>query len=209
MVNKRGPGRPGRRAGSSDTRAEILRAARIRFTGAGYAAATMRAIADDAGVDPALISYFFKSKQQLFGEAFALRANPVQVIAGEVDAPIAELPQRLLSALVQTWDDPQNRPTLLTIAQAGGEATGFALTRGFVEEALAQPIADRLQSRDVEPEMARTASAVLVTALVGVIYARYVLEVDVVAQMPGEDFVAAYTPVVRAALTGCLPPATD
>jgi AcrR family transcriptional regulator len=207
VVNKR---RPGRRAGSSDTRAEILRAARARFTEVGYAAATMRAIATDAGVDAALISYFFGSKQQLFGEAFALRANPVQVIAGEVDAPIPELPGRLLSALITTWDDPQNRPALLTIASAGGEAKGFALTRGFVEEALARPVADRVQACGVEPEVARTAAAVLVTALVGVIYARYVLEVDAVAQMSGADFVDAYTPVVRAAFTGCLPqPAAD
>ena len=207
MVNKR---RPGRRGGNSDTREQILRAARARFTEAGYAAATMRAIAADAGVDAALITYFFGSKQQLFGEAFALRANPVQVIAAEVDAPIAELPRRLLSALVATWDDPQNRPTLLTIAQAGGEATGFALTRGFVEEALARPVADALQARGVESGAAATASAVLVTALVGVIYARYVLEVDVVAQLSGAEFVDVYTPVVQAAFSNCLPQsATD
>jgi AcrR family transcriptional regulator len=203
-MNKRTSGRrPGRRTGGPDTRAEILRVARARFIDVGYRAATMRMIAADAGVDPALISYFFGSKQDLFGEAFALRANPVAVIADQIDGPIADLPRRLLTVLVQTWDDPENRPTLLAIAHAGGGGESPALTRGFVEEALDGPVAARLQQEGVPAEDARQCSAMLVTQLVGVIYARYVLEVESVAALPKEAFIDAYSPVVSAALDRC------
>lgn len=197
--------RPGRRSGRSDTREQILRAARARFTEVGYRAATMRSIAADVGVDPALISYFFGSKQQLFGAAFALRANPVMVISEQIAGPLVALPERLLTALVNTWDDPDNRPTLLAIAQSGDGAEGFALTRGFVEEALATPILDRLLVESVSAADARRGSAMLATTLVGVIYARYVLAVDAAAEMSQEAFIAGYLPVVRAALSGCVP----
>ncbi|WP_199255541.1 TetR/AcrR family transcriptional regulator [Mycolicibacterium mengxianglii] len=199
--------RPGRRSGQSDTRAQILDAARTRFTQVGYRAATMRAIATDVGVDPALISYFFGSKEQLFGAAFELRANPAMVISGQIAGPLAALPERLLTALVHTWDDPANRSTLLTIAQTGDDAGGFALTRGFVEEALEKPILDRLLAEGVPAGDARRASAMLATTLVGVIYARYVLAIDAAAEVPGDAFIAGYLPVVRAALSGCVPSA--
>jgi AcrR family transcriptional regulator len=199
--------RPGRRSGQSDTREQILRAARKRFTEVGYRGATMRAIAADVGVDPALISYFFGSKQQLFGAAFELRANPVMVISEQIAGPVAALPERLLTALVNTWDDPDNRPTLLAIAQSGDGSEGFALTRGFVEEALAKPILDRLLEEGVSAADARQGSAMLATTLVGVIYARYVLAVDAAAEVPREAFIAGYLPVVRAALSGCQPSA--
>jgi AcrR family transcriptional regulator len=200
-MNKRPAARrPGRRTGGGDTRAEILRAARARFIDVGYRAATMRMIAADAAVDPALISYFFGSKQELFGEAFALRANPVAVIANQIDGPIAELPRRLLTALVQTWDEPENRPTLLAIAHAGGGGESPALTRGFGEEALYGPVVARLCDEGVPSSDARHCGATLVTALVGVIYARYVLAVASVAAMPPDTFIDAFTPTLTAAL---------
>jgi AcrR family transcriptional regulator len=205
VVNKKSASkRPGRRTGGSDSRADILEAARNRFVEVGFRAATMRMIAADAGVDPALISYFFGSKQALFGEAFALRANPVAVIAEQISGPVADLPRRLLTALVHTWDDPENRPTLLAIAHAGGGGESPALTRGFVEAALYAPLAARLGAEGVPVEEARRCSAVLVTQLVGVIYTRYALEVASVAAMPTQEFIDAYTPAVSAAFDGCV-----
>jgi AcrR family transcriptional regulator len=205
VVNNTGrPRRPGRRTGGPDTRAEILRAARTRFIDVGYRAATMRMIAADADVDPALISYFFGSKQELFGEAFALRANPVAVIAEQIEGTIDELPQRLLTVLVQTWDEPDNRPTLLAIAHAGGGGESPALTRGFVEEALEAPVVATLCEHGVPGEDARQCSALLVTQLVGVIYARYVLAVDSVAAMSQEAFIDAFAPAVNLAFKECL-----
>ena len=204
MNNRPAARRPGRRTGGADTRAEILRAARARFIDVGYRAATMRMIAADADVDPALISYFFGSKQDLFGEVFALRANPVAVIADQIDGPIAELPLRLLTALVKTWDEPENRPTLLAIAHAGGGGESPALTRGFVEEALYGPVVARLSDEGVPTEDAQRCGATLVTALVGVIYARYVLEVDSVAAMPTDVFIDEFAPTITASLDRCM-----
>lgn len=205
MKNKRrGRGRPARHVGQPDTRTQILDAARAQFIEVGYRAATVRAIAAQAGVDPALINYFFGSKQRLFGEALALRANPVEIIAGQIDGPLDELPRRLLTVLLETWDQPENQPTLLAIAQAGAGPDSSALTRGFVEEALAAPITERLQHEGVPPGDARLCTALLITQLVGVIYARYVLAVDPVAAIPRHAFIDRFTPALNAAVRSCL-----
>ena len=205
MKNKR-PG-PGRRTGRPDTRTEILHAARAQFIAVGYRAATVRAIAAEAGVDPALISYFFGSKQHLFGEALALRANPAEIIARHIDGPVEELPRRLITVLLETWDDPENQPTLLVIAQTGAGPDGTALTRGFVEEVLAGPITERLRQEDVSTEDARICTALLITQLVGVIYARYVLAADPVTAIPRQTFIDRFTPALNAVLRTCIHPA--
>lgn len=62
------PARPAdkrNRADGETTRALILQAARRRLCEAGYAQLNVRDIARDAGVNHALISYYFRGKQQL------------------------------------------------------------------------------------------------------------------------------------------------
>jgi AcrR family transcriptional regulator len=183
----------GRRSGQPDTRAKILDAARKRFTEVGYGGATMRAIAAEAGVDAALISYFFGSKEGLFGAAFELRTNPAVVITEQLDGPIDELPRRLVTVLIDTWDDPNNRATLLAIAKAGATPETAGLTRGFVEGVLLAPVAERLRGAGLTKSDANRCSALLATQLVGVIYARYVLAVDAVAAMSRKDFLDYYS----------------
>src|SRR5581483_2406332 len=54
--------RTGRRPGTGGTREKILGAARAHFARSGFEAATVRAIAADAQVDPALVLHYFGSK---------------------------------------------------------------------------------------------------------------------------------------------------
>ena len=65
-AGKRGPGR---RPGESGTQQAILDAARTQFAAHGWDRATIRAIARDADVDPALVLHFFGSKAFLFAAA--------------------------------------------------------------------------------------------------------------------------------------------
>ena len=49
-------------AGSESTRQAILDAARDSFLARGFARTTIRGVARTAGVDPALVSYYFGAK---------------------------------------------------------------------------------------------------------------------------------------------------
>ena len=80
MMNKPAGAARGRRPGRPETRAEVLEVARRRFLADGYQAVTLRSVAAEAGVDAALISYYFGSKKGLFGAAMALSANPPEAV---------------------------------------------------------------------------------------------------------------------------------
>ena len=64
MAERRGRGRP--KDTDTDTSAAISRAALQRFAAQGFEATSLREIANDAGVDVALISYRFGGKQGLW-----------------------------------------------------------------------------------------------------------------------------------------------
>lgn len=53
-----------------DTEAKILEAAREEFLQKGMAGARMQAIADKAGINKALLHYYFRSKEKLFEGVF-------------------------------------------------------------------------------------------------------------------------------------------
>src|SRR5213075_1642876 len=56
-------------AKADQTKAVILAAARERFAESGYEAATFRAIAADANIDPSMVMRYFGNKDQLFAAA--------------------------------------------------------------------------------------------------------------------------------------------
>jgi AcrR family transcriptional regulator len=76
---------PHRRRDASRTRQALLDAARRRFARDGYAATTVRDIADDAGVNVALISRYFASKEGLFE---ACLATAVDELRSTGDVPL-------------------------------------------------------------------------------------------------------------------------
>ena len=77
--------RTGRRPGVSGTREAILGAARRAFAEHGYQHATIRGVADLAGVDPALVHHYFGTKQELFVAAVQLPVNPVEQLMAVLD----------------------------------------------------------------------------------------------------------------------------
>src|SRR3954449_10450597 len=70
----------GRRPGGADTRAAIVEAARKSFAAKGYDKASMRGIAREAGVDPALVHHYFEGKSALFVETLDVPVNPADLI---------------------------------------------------------------------------------------------------------------------------------
>lgn len=75
---------PIRTRNAAATRRSILDAARNRFLLDGYDHVGLRAISGDVGVDAALISRYFGSKEALFAEVVASTgSDPMEVLAGD------------------------------------------------------------------------------------------------------------------------------
>lgn len=188
----------GRRAGSPDTRAQILAAARDRFLSGGYAGTSMRAIAADASVDVALLSYHFASKQGLFAAAMQLPVRPGDLFEQALDAPLDQWPGRILRTVLRVWDDPEVGPVLVqtvlaSAAQEGGPG-GFV---EFLETELLGRLKGRLAGRDAEAR----ATGVLMT-IAGLLMTRYVLKVPTMASASPEELVRIATPGIAIHLRG-------
>jgi AcrR family transcriptional regulator len=196
-MNKPASGR-GRRRGGSDTREAILAVARRRFLADGYGPVTMRSIAAEAGVDAALISYFFGSKKGLFGAVLGLVANPPEVLAGALPGDPATLPERVLRAMVAAWDDPERGAPLLMMVRAAVQDPELArLVRDILEREMINRIAERLGGPD-----ATARAGAFGIQLAGLIFVRYVLAVEPVASMTPDELIRYLAPGLRAAVHG-------
>ncbi|MBF7729652.1 TetR/AcrR family transcriptional regulator [Pseudomonas sp. N040] len=104
MNQPRAPGRP---TGDAQLqRQRLLDAALASFARHGIAASSLRSIADQAGVTPALVNYYFGNKQRLVETVFEERlapllANVANALHGSEDDP-RQLVRRLVCALNAT-----------------------------------------------------------------------------------------------------------
>jgi AcrR family transcriptional regulator len=118
-----GPGDlpPGpRRRDAAGTRQLLLDAARRRFASDGYTATTVRHIADDAGVNVALISRYFASKEGLFQ---ACLVGAVDELGRTVapDVTLDQIPHTIASQLAGSHTRKHPNQLLLLLRSSNDE----------------------------------------------------------------------------------------
>ncbi len=185
--------RTGRRPAVADTRGAILAAARASFSARGYDATSLRRVARDAGVDPALVAHYFGTQDRLFTEALRRPLRPAefvpQILAGGPDG----LGERVARMFLALWEDDATRDAVLgTIRSAMSNAHAAELLRGFVTDALIGRIADGLGVAD-----ARARATLVGSQLVGLGILRYVVRVEPLASMPVDDLVTWLAPTLQ------------
>ena len=191
--------RRGRRPGSPDTRAAILARGAELFSEKGYAGTSVRAVATAAGVDAALVHHYFGSKDDLFLAALQAPIDPREVLRPVAEGGVDGAGERLLRTFLSVWDDEATRLPLLTLVRSVFEPEREPLIRdGFMRMVLA-PIGQALGLDDVELRMSLVGSQ-----LMGIVLARYVVEVEPLASASHEQLVAAYAPTLQRYLDGSL-----
>ena len=193
-----GDRRSGRRPGQSGAREAILTAARTRFSEGGFDKTSIRAVAADAGVDPALVHHYFGTKQQLFAAVVDLPIDPEATLRKIDVAPLDRLGETILGSVVAIWDSPAGPGIVAAVRSilAGGD---MALARTF----LLDVVLERVRLRIATPQDdGRARVALVVTQMIGVLVARKVIGVEPVASMPRLDLVAAVAPTLQRYLTG-------
>src|SRR5580698_10362370 len=127
----------GRRPGNVDTRGEIIEAAQRVFAAKGYDGTSMRAVAREAGVDPALVHHYFDGKASLFVDAMALPFDPAQV-AGH--APGADgsgsIGAGIVLGFLTMWDKAEGSGSSFAscVAAMASSASVADAMREFVSE---------------------------------------------------------------------------
>lgn len=181
----------GRRAGSPDTRSEILAAARRVFAVSGYDKASVRQIAGEAGVDPSLLYHYFDTKDQLFAQSMNLPVVPVEMIAG---IERESLGRSLAETFFSIWEVEQAREAFLGVLRSAiaGEEQSVAAFREFIVDNLQRAVSSVIDADDADLR-----ALLMASHLVGVAIARYVVRLEPLASAPVEDIVDLVAPRIQ------------
>lgn len=193
--------RPGRPPGTSDTRDRILDNARELFARNGIGKTSIRSIAAAAGVDSALVHHYFGTKEQLFAAAVHIPIDPMLVIGPMREIPVDQLGSALPSLLLPLWDSEMGPAFLATLrSMLAGEGVG--LIRSFLQDVISTEIGARV---DEPPGSGRIRVQFVASQLVGIVMARYILELEPFASLPVEQIAETVAPNLQRYLTGELP----
>jgi AcrR family transcriptional regulator len=182
----------GKRSGDR-TRGVILAAARERFAADGYERATIRAIAADAAIDPAMVMRYFGNKEKLFAAAaeFDLRLPDLTKL------PREEVGAALTNHFLDRWEDDESLKALLR-ASVTNEAAATRMRQLFADQL--GPAIMRL----ADPTTAPTRAGLVATQALGFALCRYVLALPPVADLTREEAVGWLGPTITRYLTGDL-----
>jgi len=189
--------RPGPR-GAGDARAAIHDAAARLFANRGYAGTTLRAVADAAGVDVALVPYYFGSKSGLFAAVAEMPANPVEIVREVLDEGLDGAGRRIVRAFLGVWEHPDMGAALQSLFRASVADPVRAQTLG---QFLDTDILSRYRAAVGGPH-ADLRAALAANMLIGLAVSRYILHVNPEASMTVDEVVDLVGPVLQDILTG-------
>jgi AcrR family transcriptional regulator len=175
-----------------------------RFTSDGYATTTVRQIADDAGVNGALISRYFSSKEGLFEACLAEAVGSLRRSAGAVGAlpDVAEAMSRHAAGVAAHGGPPD---ALLLLLRSSGDPAAERLRVGVLRsfgERLAAAAARERPADGRGPDdadLVLRAQVVLATG-VGIAVLRATGGLEPLASAGHEDLVAPMRDLIAAVL---------
>jgi AcrR family transcriptional regulator len=188
----------GRRPGDSGTRAAILAAARRAFAARGRDGATVRGIAADAGVDPALVLHYFGSKEGVFSAATELPIDTARLLEQVLPGDPRGLGDRMLRFMLGVWREEQLQESLSAL-----------LRTALADRAAAAAAAARIEQRVLTPLGAATGrpdgelrAALAFSQGLGLAIARHLIGIKALAELDDDRLRALVEPNVRRYLSG-------
>ncbi len=182
------------------SRDAVLSAAKQRFATEGYEKTTLRAIAQDARVDPSMVLYLFGSKEELFRESLRLIIDPevlVAALTGAADDD-PDIGARMVRTYLRIWEAPATAASMRAMLQsATSNSDAHDAFRGFMQNYVLTAVSDVLGGG----EQARLRAMLAASQLVGTALLRYVMQVPPLATLSVDEVVRLIAPTVTRYLT--------
>src|SRR3954454_25214653 len=145
------PRKRGRRPRENVMRQAILSAAQAQFSENGMDAVSLRGIAREADVDPALVLHFYRTKEELFVAATAWPFEPDAVVASVVSGARSQIGRRLIRFFLTIWEQAEGRGPIMEMLRAAttSPVAAAALREAFEHHVLAA-VSERLDHAGAE-----------------------------------------------------------
>lgn len=205
---KSSPGRErGPRGARGKMREQIKRVAESQFITRGYDGTTMRSIAKGAGCDPAMVSYYFGSKQRLFRDCFDLPLDPLEQILQLWEPGIEGIADRLLDFAFTLYEERLTKDRMKALMRAlitDSETT--QRFRAYMSDNLLKGGAEVLNALQIASgktvnEKLETNFQVLIEIIMSMIYGvatmRYIIQLEPVASMERSELQNRLAPILQ------------
>lgn len=185
--------RTGRRPGTPDTRDMILAVARRGFATRGYDATSLRSIAAEAGVDPALVIHYFGSKDKLFAAATGMPADLPAMFASLGTPSRHDFARALVRGYLQLVDSDSSRNAIIALVRSAVSNDKAAATlRGLLTVELLPVVA-----RVTDQPDAQLRASLIAAQLIGTAMLRHVLQVEPLASASHDEIAGLVAPVIE------------
>ncbi|KXO99523.1 TetR family transcriptional regulator [Tsukamurella pseudospumae] len=187
----------GRRAGTSTAKTDILEAARELFAEVGYDRTTIRAIAARAGVDVALVSYYYGNKKGLFRGVMSMPVDPEEIFTAALDGPREGVGERLVRAALTVWEGPETTDAFRALLRGAISADeGAANTFGEFLSSVMIPTLTKHAGIDI------ATARVVASTMFGLAFLRYLVAAPLFREPTADELVAAYGAAIQNIVDG-------
>lgn len=171
----------------------------MEFTERGYDGATVRAIAQRAEVDPAMVNHWFGSKDALFVAAMEIPVNPDEIIPRLLDGDPDQLAERILRTFLSVWDANGGGALTALMRSVASHEEAAQMMREFVGRVIFGTVVST-----VAPDRPELRAALCGSQVAGLGMIRYVIRLEPLASADHDTVVAAIAPNLQRYLTGAL-----
>ena len=173
---------------------QIKQAARASFAENGWAGTTMRGVARDVGVDPALVHYYFASKEELLDASTMPPEEWIAAIQSASSVPLRQRGEAVVRNVIWSWTEPAVREVLSSILQtAAHEQRTREKLRLFITTSLLPAVAGPRE--DDEERLLRASLAA--SQVLGMVMMRWVWQIEPIASLADDELVALIAPTIQ------------
>jgi AcrR family transcriptional regulator len=172
----------------------------VEFAERGYEGATVRVIADRAGVDPAMVNHWFGGKEALFTASLDLPVDPAAILSDVIPGDPEHLAERIVARFLQVWDATGGAPMAAVIQSIASHDIAARMLREFVTRVLVGRVLAA-----VAPDQHDLRAGLCGSQLIGLAIVRYVLKLEPLASADHATVIGAVAPNLQRYLTGPLP----
>ena len=191
--------RTGRSPGAQDSRGNILRAAQRLFSRKGYDGTSVRAVAAQARVDPALVLHFFGSKAELFAQSLHLPLDPAELEA-LLEGDRGTLGRRIAEFYFHRVFRERSATVLSLLRSCVTNPEAAAMLRRAIETT-----AVALLTRHFPGEEAALRGELCASHMMGLFLARHILHIEPLASEDEERLIDTVAPALQHYLGAPLP----
>lgn len=168
------------------------------FAVRGHDRTSLRRIAEEAGVDHALVIHYFGSKQRLLVAAIDLPVSPDDLAAVIDSGPPEAIGGRLAAFVVGLLEDPERgHIPVAMLRAAASEPEAAAALQEKMTDGILLPIAERLGYGD-----AQIRAALALSQIAGLVVGRYMIGIEPLARLSPDEVAGLLAPTLQRYLTG-------